>query len=301
MKVYSKLNEIPKGHASDIITPGCLVQEGGAFKGVYGEGAQDALMKEGINLECAVGVSAGAVNGFNYISGQLGRPARLNLKYRHHWRYVGLYPLLRDGNAIGFSFMFSGFAEEEPLDIERFNSPDRRFVAVATDARTGETVYLERGRSSDIFKAIRASSAMAYLARPVNLDGLRLLDGACSVKIPYRWALDQGYEKIIVVHARLKGSRRDEKPSRLTKICYPFSPRFQAALDGVNAKANQDEQELMMLEEDGRLINIYPSKDLGVSHLEKDVEKLGELYWLGYNDTLSAMPRIKAYLAKSID
>ena len=46
------------------------------------------LMEAGINLSCTVGVSAGALNGMNYVSGQIGRSGRLNLTYRHDSRYA---------------------------------------------------------------------------------------------------------------------------------------------------------------------------------------------------------------------
>ena len=49
-----------------------------------------ALMQFEINMQCTVGTSAGALNGFNYVAGQIGRSARINLGYRHDSRYVGL-------------------------------------------------------------------------------------------------------------------------------------------------------------------------------------------------------------------
>jgi predicted patatin/cPLA2 family phospholipase len=33
-----------------------------------------------------------------------------------------------------------------------------------------------------------------------------------------------------------------------------------------------------------------------VSRLERDMEKLGDLYWLGYNDALANMEEIREYL-----
>ena len=82
-KVFSGLSRLPKGLASDQLTEGCIVLEGGAFRGLYTSGVLDALMEAGINLSCTVGVSAGALNGMNYVSGQIGRSGRLNLTYRY--------------------------------------------------------------------------------------------------------------------------------------------------------------------------------------------------------------------------
>ena len=37
-KIYSGIDALPKGIAPDTIVEGCAVLEGGAFRGVYGEG-----------------------------------------------------------------------------------------------------------------------------------------------------------------------------------------------------------------------------------------------------------------------
>ena len=51
-KIFSKIDKIPRGRATDKISKVCLVLEGGAFRGLYGEGVLDALMLAGINAEC---------------------------------------------------------------------------------------------------------------------------------------------------------------------------------------------------------------------------------------------------------
>ena len=38
-EIYSKLGSIPTGYAPDRIVEGCLVLEGGAFRGMYTQGA----------------------------------------------------------------------------------------------------------------------------------------------------------------------------------------------------------------------------------------------------------------------
>ena len=72
-KAYSRLGELPRGRASERITPGCLVLEGGALRGTYSVGVMDALMEADINLQATVGVSAGALNGISYVSGQISQ------------------------------------------------------------------------------------------------------------------------------------------------------------------------------------------------------------------------------------
>ena len=62
-EIYSKLGSIPTGYAPDRIVEGCLVLEGGAFRGMYTQGALDAWMQRGLNFQCTLGVSAGALAG----------------------------------------------------------------------------------------------------------------------------------------------------------------------------------------------------------------------------------------------
>ena len=117
-KAYSRLGELPRGRASRHITPGCLVLEGGALRGTYSVGVMDALMEADINLQCTVGVSAGALNGISYVSGQMGRSARSPLTYRHDQRYFGLRACLRNKSPFGFDFMFGELTYRlDPLDI----------------------------------------------------------------------------------------------------------------------------------------------------------------------------------------
>lgn len=88
-EIYSKLGSIPTGYAPDRIVEGCLVLEGGAFRGMYTQGALDAWMQRGLNFQCTLGVSAGALAGVSYVSGQIGRSARANLGHRHDKAYIG--------------------------------------------------------------------------------------------------------------------------------------------------------------------------------------------------------------------
>lgn len=53
-----------------------LVLEGGAMRGMYTAGVLDVFLDKNISVDMAVGVSAGALFGVNYLSGQKGRVIR---------------------------------------------------------------------------------------------------------------------------------------------------------------------------------------------------------------------------------
>ena len=300
-KIFSGINSLPAGSAPDTVTPGCLVLEGGAFRAVYGEGVLDKMMEEGINFSCVIGVSAGALNGFNYVSGQIGRAARINLAHRHDSRYVGFKAMRQNKGIIGFKFAFEEFPKtENPFDYDRFYSEDRRFIAVATRLDNGKAEYFEKGKCQDIFQAIRASASMPYISKPVNVEGIPCLDGGIRVKIPYRWAIDQGYEKIVIVKTRVRGNRRkeDSAEAKAARRFYKSRPEFAEALRTSAARANREADEIDALTDSGRFFTVSPSKDLGVGRIESDMEKLGAWYYLGYNDMSDRMEELRAYLGK---
>ena len=299
-KQYDKLYQLPKGNASNDITKGCIVLEGGAFRGLYGEGVLDALMQEGINMQCTIGVSAGAMNGLNYVSGQVGRSIRLNLKYRHDNHYVGRKAWMRSNGIIGFDFAFQDVDKEDPFDRKRFFGFNRRFVAVATNCESGETTYFEKGKCKDIFKAVQASATLPFVSKEVMIENMPYLDGGCSNKIPFEWALKEGYERVIIVRTRPKNYRRQVKSLKMPveKMLYKKYPNLASVLASSDERYNQQCDEIDKLEKEGKVFVIAPLQPLKISRLEKDIDKLADLYYQGYYDTKKLMQKIKKYVSE---
>ena len=330
---YDILAGIPHGRASEALVPGCLVLEGGAFRGLYTQGFLDAMMENGLNLSCVGGVSAGALAGANYVSGQIGRSARTNLVYRHDSRYIGARSLLHSHSLLDVGFLTEDRGVLEPLDRERFDRPEQRYVAVATNCETGKATYFEKGRCSDILLAARASATMPFLSPVVMIDGTPYLDGGCACKIPYEWALEQGFEKILVLRTRDAGFRDKGRVRRRADAlaegymkrrlpgagrvykAYPAVterlvrreesavnrfyrnyPALAAALTEGPRRYNRQCDELQRLHEQGRLLHICPSKPIEVGIIEGDVNKLRDLYFLGRADCLERLPLLRRYL-----
>lgn len=297
-KVYSGMDDLPIGTASDHITDGLLVLEGGAWRGMYTQGALDAMMEEDLNLSAIIGVSAGALSGLSYASGQIGRSVHLNLHYRHDRNYTGTGALLRDHGVTGFSYLFNEISKEWPLDEERFFDPSRRFVTVCTNIDTGEPEYFEKGKCTDIFKAIQASATVPYVSEAVEIDGKRYLDGGIAQKIPLDWALEQPEQKIILIRTRDRAFRKTLKATnRFAKLEYGKKyPNLMWDLYEEGEHYNILINRIDQLEEAGRLFVLAPSEPVTISRFEGDVENLADLYWLGYNDAKNASQAMKDYL-----
>ncbi|MBE5905487.1 MAG: patatin family protein [Lachnospiraceae bacterium] len=293
--VYEGLAELPNGNATGGITKGCLCLEGGALRGLYTSGALDCLMEHGINLECVIGVSAGAMNGVNYVSGQIGRSARFNLAYRHYPKLIGLQALRESKSVYGFDFVFEQSKEFDPFNEERFFHSKQRYVAVATDCETGKPAYFEKD-NPDIFKAVRASASMPFVSKMVEVDGRKCLDGGGSVHTPYQWCIDEGYEKILVIRTRPADYRKRKSDGHPAEVVYRNYPNYVQALQNCNADYNKECEELMRLHKQGRIFMVCPSKSIGVKRLESNMDKLGAWYYQGYQEIEEKLPEIKDYL-----
>ncbi len=299
VRVYSQLYNIPRGNAGDSLIPGCLVLEGGAFRGLYTSGVLDAFMQNDINLSSTIGISAGALNGFNYVSGDIGRSAYFNLRYRHDSRWVGMKAMQESHSVTGFHFMFNEGAEELPFNSERFYHSGRRFVAVATSLETGEPVYFDN-HDPHIRQAVTASASMPFVSAPVMIGGHPYLDGGCKIKIPIDWALAHRFKKIVVITTRDASYRRKpslgRRTSQLLHSMYRHYPAFVESMENSYRTYNTICDHLDSLCEEGRIFRISPSKPVTVSRLEGDMEKLGTLYRLGYQDALDQMDALRRYL-----
>ncbi|MEE8826137.1 MAG: patatin family protein [Eubacteriales bacterium] len=295
--VYSGMDRIPKGNASDTITEGCLVLEGGAWRGIYTQGALDALMEAGINFRTTIGVSAGALSAIGYLSGQIGWAPRINLTYRGDPEYTGLGALKHDHGVTGFSYLFGTLMQQDPLNKKRFFDPARRLVVVATNISTGKPEYFEKGKCR-IFRAIRASATVPYVSRPVVIDGQAYLDGGCSDKIPYGWALKNCPGKIMIIRTRDLSYRKTEKKENAAdRLLYRRYPELVAAMDRASVEYNEI---IDLIEKDtkaGRTFCQAPEEPVEISRFEGDVEKLGALYERGYSEMKKRIPELKAYLA----
>lgn len=290
------IQDLPHGKASERLTPGCLVLEGGAFRGLYTQGFLDVLMQNDLNLSCVIGVSAGALAGVNYVSGQIGRSARTNLAYRHDGRYIGLRAMLHSRSLLDVGFLTEDRGIIEPLDRERFFRPEQRFVAVATDCLTGKPAYFEKGVCDDIFLAARASATVPYFSPMLRIDGVPYIDGVCACKIPYQWALDEGFEKIVVIRTRDVAFRANEPKHPRAPRMYWRYPALAALLASSDHDYNIECDRIEALAAAGKLLHLTPSEPVNVGLIEGDLEKLYDLYCLGARDATAQLDTIRNYL-----
>lgn len=262
-----------------------LILEGGGMRGVFTCGVLDNLMDRGVRFPYTIGVSAGACNGLSYMSGQRGRGKFSNIDLLEKYRYIGIKQLLLKGNIMDFELLFHTFPEQIiPYHYDVLAQCEEHFEMVTTDCRTGRACYFEEKHNPKrVIDIVKASSSLPFVSPISYVDGVPMLDGGIADSIPLLRARELGYDNNLIVLTRNKGYRKSQKPTTVPPLFYRKYPHLREAIRQRNALYNEQIDMVERLEAEGKLTVIRPIMPITVDRMERDTDKLLDLYNEGYN------------------
>jgi predicted patatin/cPLA2 family phospholipase len=262
-----------------------LILEGGGMRGVFTCGVLDNLMDRGVRFPYTIGVSAGACNGLSYMSGQRGRGKFSNIDLLKQYRYIGIKQLLLKGNIMDFELLFHTFPEQIiPYHYDVLAKCEEHFEMVTTDCCTGRACYFEEKHNPKrVIDIVKASSSLPFVSPISYVDGVPMLDGGIADSIPLLRARELGYDNNLIVLTRNKGYRKSQKPTTVPPFFYRKYPHLREAIRQRNALYNEQIDMVERLEAEGKLTVIRPLKPITVDRMERDTDKLLDLYNEGYN------------------
>ncbi len=208
----------------------------GAAYGLAHIGVIKALEKEGIIPDVVVGSSIGALAGGLWAAGFNGQEMEDIAKSID--KRSGFFKLLgfRD-MSIAHQGFFKGNQVtrflEKYLGDKTFRDLKRPLKIIAADLFTSEAVILESGKVSE---AIRASSSIPGIFRPLWHQGRYLIDGGVIDPLPIRVLTSAGVKKIIAVnvlpgpHDRMDRNRLREEIQRQQQTALETAPLYKRIL-----------------------------------------------------------------------
>ena len=276
-----------------------LVLEGGGFRGIYTAGVLDVFMEEGLSFDGLIGVSAGAIHGCSFISGQKGRSIRYYRKYCGDPRFMSIRSWLTTGNVVGVDFCYHELPELlDKFDDEAFMQNPSHYYVVCTNVETGKPEYI---RLTDMRKEIdylRASASLPYFSQMVCIDGKRLLDGGCTDSVPVKAFQRLGYGRNVVVLTQPAAYRKKPELRLLARLVYGRYPTFAGALINRHEVYNRLMDELEEKARQGSVFIIRPSSRLDIGRMENDVNKVQGVYDMGIKDAKAALADLREWLKK---
>lgn len=277
-----------------------LVLEGGGMRGIYTAGVLDYFLQQGIWPDGIVGVSAGAIHGSSYMSEQLGRSVRYNLKYIKDKRYLSLKSLITTGDLFNKEFCYDEIPNKlNTFDYDKFkeNAEKIPFYVGCSNLETGEAEYI---RCTDFRKQMdymRASASLPLVSNIVEVDGLKLLDGMSTDSVPIGFFRRIGYKKNIVVLTRPAGyEKKPDNTMPIMQRVYADYPEYLEACRLRHVMYNQTMDCIDYYERQGQVIVIRPSKSIKISRLEKNKDKLKYIYKMGRHDAKVKLDQIKKFM-----
>lgn len=276
-----------------------LVLEGGAMRGMYTAGVMDRMMDHDIHFDGVIGVSAGALFGVNYLSRQRGRVIRYNKKYNGHKDYMGLLPLLKEGNIVSTRYAYDRVPRLfDVFDNEAFKASGTDFYAVVTNLQTGQPEYMQVKDVYEQMDVLRASGSMPFVSKPVQIDGQYYLDGGVSDSIPFAFFEKLGYDRLVVILTRDLAYRKKAMSPLMIEASYHKYPEFAEQLKKRHEVYNRSVRMLKRKEEKGGIFVIRPSVPIQIKRIETDPDKLQQVYDEGMKDATEHMDQLLEYLGK---
>lgn len=271
-----------------------LVLEGGGLRGVFTAGVIDCFIDNDVNFDYVCGVSAGSCNTFAYVGKARGF-IKKSLTSQND-KFYGVRQMAQSHKYVNLDKVFYDYTKQFNFNYDNFINSDIKWEFVATNIETGKPEYLS---SKNIKKALKmgvASCSLPILTEPVKLDGKLYLDGGMADSVPVQHALDKGYDKIVVVATRKKGSfssvKKAEKP--IYRSLYKKYPNFLKVVDNRTSLYRKQIELCEELEKQGKVILIRPTiKE--VRRLESNLEELSLSYYHGYTKAKEYIDQIKEW------
>lgn len=277
-----------------------IIDVGGGMRGAFTAGIYDYLLDRGVQpFDYLLGVSAGSANLVTYLSGQRDRNLKFYTGYAFRKEYMSVGNFLRRGSYVDLDYIYttlSGPGGEDPVDLAAFNAAHGRYEAVVTDAATGQPLYFGKERMAEgDFSVIKASCAVPGACRPYPVLGRPGFDGGVADPVPYRRALDQGCDRLVVLLTRPADYvRPPQDHQKAMERALRRWPNAFAALKRRYVRYNQDVAAVKKMEQEGKALLVAPSDIAGMSTLTRDKEAIRRLYDMGYAEG----PRVLAFAQK---
>ena len=277
-----------------------LVLEGGGMRALFTAGVLDALLdiKE-LDIDGIVGVSAGALFGVNYVSGQKERAIRYNKKYARDKRYMGFYSWITTRNAVNEEFAFYEIPFKlDVFDQEKFKESKIDFHVVMTNIENGQAEYVLIEDVFEQMEYLRATSALPFASKIIEINGKKYLDGGISDSIPIDFCETLGYDKIIVVLTRPENVHKEDKLNFLYKLVYRKYPNLVERLINMGKDYEVVLKKIKDLENKDKIFVIRPPEILKIGRLEKNKDKIQKVYDIGLNTGFNKIDNLLKYLNK---
>lgn len=270
-----------------------LVVEGGGVRAIYAADVLDVLHDMCLPFSGLIGVSAGAIHGISFVSGQKGRSYRIYTRFCRDSRFFSFRTWLCTGNIVDNDFCYRQIPQElEPFDQKAFEASGMEFWTVSTNLETGKPEYIRMRDCFAEIDALIASASLPYVSKPVHYRGKLLLDGGCSDRVPLRAFQSMGFDRNVVVLTHPEDHRVKDRDAALVRLFYRKYPAFCRTFENSPQDYEKTQFYLKAEEQKGTVFIIRPKAPIPLSRLSHDPQAIIRAYEMGRRDAQEASKKL---------
>lgn len=172
-----------------------LVLSGGSAYGFAHIGVLDVLIKNNIPIDIITGTSMGALVGGFFATGMKVEEMQAILTKFSRRQIIDFNPFVLTDTGLLFGKKVTHFLKKIVGD-KKIEDCQKKYCAIATDLCNGKKVVFENG---SLVEAIRASTSVPGIFKPVKRGKQCLVDGGASDNLPVSDARRLGAELVIAV------------------------------------------------------------------------------------------------------
>ena len=268
-----------------------LVIEGGAMRGAFLKGVLDCFKENKIKFPYIVGVSAGAITGFEFLT---GIEFDVNKLFNEFLKNMEI--LKNSSEPIDLVSMVNRIFDFPEFD----KNLEGEFEAGVTSLIDGSYKFFsskDAKNTSDMVDKIIASSSLPDMAKYVIIDGIPYFDGGMYNTNPLERAIEKGYEKFIILLAKNRGYRRvKSEVSDRVRLAYKDYPKFIEAMENEKYKYNETMDLVDKLEEDNKALVFAPVNPLKFKSFTTNIQDVIDLYKEGYLLASQSIDKVKNFV-----
>lgn len=279
-----------------------LILEGGAYRGIFTTGALKVLNKYRIDFQYIAGVSAGAGNIADFVSGRDDISQSFISVSKKNSSY-GFKQLLKTGHLLDIDSMIKEIVTLDNNDIaDAVMHSDIDIEIVCTNCLTGRADYLfERRSIRRLIDICKASCAVPVLCKEIMIGNTPYVDGSVTDAIPVKRALvTKKCDKAVVILTRREGETPTDytKAAGLIRLNYHSRyPKLEYVLMHRLDEYEKQKEYLYEQEKAGNAFVIRPGIQ-SIKRFETDQTKLRSFYIHGVDIMESKIDDLKKFLAQ---
>ncbi len=263
------------------------------MRAIYAAGVLDVLHDICLPFSGVIGVSAGAIHGISFVSGQKGRSYRIYTRFCRDPRFFSFRTWLCTGNIVDNDFCYRQIPQElEPFDQKAFEASGMEFWTVSTNLETGKPEYIRMRDCFAEIDALIASASLPYVSKPVHYRGKLLLDGGCSDRVPLRAFQSMGFDRNVVVLTHPEDHRVKDRDAALVRLFYRKYPAFCRTFENSPQDYEKTQFYLKAEEQKGTVFIIRPKAPIPLSRLSHDPQAIIRAYEMGRRDAQEASKKL---------